>query len=100
MGFEYINREYDSQYYDNKISNRFQFTRYIRVGKLALIYGFLGAAITLGILLLIAFIGFLIEGKIIFVIGTGALSYTLLYGSYGLIKKKKALDMFSPYIFK
>ena len=100
MGFEYINGEYNSPNYDNTILNRFHVTRYFGVGKLALVYGFLGAAITLGILFLMAFIGSLIDGKIIFAIGFAALSYTLLYGSYGMIKKKKALDMFSPYMFK
>jgi hypothetical protein len=73
--------------------------RVYRMSRIALIYGILGAAITLGIMFILGFFIFIAMGNITYAIGTGALSYTLLYGSYALVKKKQALEKYSPYIF-
>lgn len=70
-----------------------------RISKVAFIYGMLGATILLGMLFVVGSIALLAEGNIEFAIGSAALAYTLLYGSYAFIKKKRVLEKYSPYIF-
>lgn len=99
MTFENVNGEYNHPYYDNAVSNHFDIRHRLHNARIAFVYGALGAMIATGIFFLLGFIVFLIDGDIIYAIGSAALTYSLLYGSYGMIKKKRALDMFSPYIF-
>lgn len=95
MTFSYVGEELGLNMRGSSSYGRFNF---LRISKLALAYMGLGGAIVLGLIFLMVTVVLALSGKITLAIGTGALTYTLLYGCYALLRKNSALQKFSPYI--